>query len=180
MKFKTIATILIGLVFIGGAIFWAWDSTRVRSISGAEIATGLGSGAVIVNNPTQETIPVMFSAAGTRGNFTITSDVAELSGNSSREGSGRTTNNVLTLQVPPGQHEFRVSRGSNVMLSVAGEQPVEVTVNPLNPDETRNTIVVALVAILVVLYLISNSMGHRWLKALRRNGSGDVAEPLPA
>jgi hypothetical protein len=175
MKFNW--RILIGLVVVAAVAYWGWDSTRARSYSGSELSFGVGSGTVVVNNTDDASVSAQLSARGSRGSFVIASDNPAFPTSSEREGTGGNTVNIIPLTLPSGPTEFRVTRGSNVIFTAAGDQPLEAVVHPLSESETNMTLIAAGVVILGALFYISSSTGHAWLKMLRRRG---VSETQPA
>lgn len=166
--------VIIGIVVAIVAIFWAWDSTRVRTYSGSEMTFGIGGGTVIITNPSEAAVPITLSTTGTRATFGIEGADPAFTGTSTREGTGRNAANVIPVEVPPGTHEFRVNRGSNVSLVMSGDQAIEVVVNPLNDNDARNTLIVGIVAALAGLFYASHSTGHALLKRLMGRSSGNA------
>jgi hypothetical protein len=170
MKFNWKA--LVALVVIIGATFWAVDTVRSRSYSGANLNFGVGSGTVIVRNPSTEPVPVQLVGTGTRS-FTISSTMDGVTGSSTRQGTGRNTTQLFEFQVPPGVSEFTVVRGTNVSLVANTVTNLEATVQLSTESESRTTIIVAAVVILGSLFYISHLTGHRWISASRRKEASD-------
>lgn len=167
--------LIIGIAIAALAIWWAVDSSRIRSYTGTEVAIGIGSGSVAIRNLSETNVPVALTSMGTRGTFTIASGDPAFAGASARQGSGRTATHTIMLDVPPGEHEFRVSRGSNVSLYYNGPATVDVIVNPQSEGEARTTIIGAIVGVLLGLYLASRSLGHPWLRRGRQDD--DLSDP---
>jgi hypothetical protein len=163
---------LVALVVIIGATFWAVDTVRSRSYSGANLNFGVGSGTVIVRNPSTEPVPVQLVGTGTRS-FTISSTMDGVTGSSTRQGTGRNTTQLFEFQVPPGVSEFTVVRGTNVSLVANTVTNLEATVQLSTESESRTTIIVAAVVILGSLFYISHLTGHRWISASRRKAASD-------
>lgn len=170
--------VIIGIAVAVIAAFWAWDSTRVRTFSGSEMTFGIGGGPVVITNASEQVVPVTLSMTGNRATFGVESADPAFTGTSTREGTGRNAANIIALEVPPGTHEFRVNRGSNVSFAVSGGQSIDVAVNPLNESDARSTTIVGIVAILAGLFYASHSTGHALVKRLL--GRGNTSETSDA
>lgn len=152
--------IVIALLVIAGTAYWAYDSVRQRSYSGSglEFVVGNGNRISIANEA-----PVALDMTAS-SSFAVTSSDTELGGSGTREGSGRSAIYRHAVELPEGDTEFRVTRGSNITVALAGSGSVEVT--PMEGDAARSTIIVAIVIILGALFYLSRTLEHRWLKAL--------------
>jgi hypothetical protein len=60
-----------------------------------------------------------------------------------------------------------VTGSSAVNFAATSTARLEASVQPLNADETRMTLLIAAVIILGSLFFISRTTGHGWLRALR-------------
>jgi hypothetical protein len=159
--------VVIALVVLVGAIIWGVDSFRTRLYSGTDLNFGVGSGPVTVTNPSDSAFPVQL--IGTRrGTFTVRSSIGGVSGRSTSQGSGSTTTQLFEFVLPSGVSEFTVMRSEDVDFVTNTEIPLEVAVQPLNAEDSRTTLIVAVIAILGSLFYLSRSNGHRWISAARR------------
>lgn len=172
MKIKWKA--LVALAVIALALFWAVDTVRSRSYSGTDLNFGIGSGTVTLTNPSDEAVPVQLVGTGTRA-FTVSSTIEGVSGSSTRQGTGRNITQLFEFALPPGVSEFTVVRGANVNFATNTETTLEATVQSLDENTSRNTIIAAAGIILMALFYISHINGHRWISASRRKAAADRA-----
>lgn len=165
MSRKSIVQIVISLAVIALAIFWAFDSTRTQPYTGMDLSVRLGSGTVNVTNPGEETLVAELRSMGTRGTFAIASNNLDLTATSEREGTGSQSVNTMVVDLPPGVTDITLTRGVNagVILSITGDQAVDIVQEAMTADEARTTWIVAGIVILGSLYFLSNATGHRWL-----------------
>lgn len=165
--------LIVPLIVIVAVLVWAFDSTRIRTYTSQNTNIGLGSGVVTLTNPADEAASVELSASGTRGAFSIIGSITDNSAvNSVREGSGRNVEHKVTLDLPPGESTLRVARGSGVTMNISAASPVAVVVNPFSEGDLQSTAVVALVVILVMLFIMSNSVQHKWIGWVRQRLTG--------
>ena len=164
--------VLLALVVIIGISVWAVESVRSRSYSGTNLNFGIGSGAVTLTNPSSATVPVQLVGTGTRA-FSVSSDIEGITGSSTRQGTGRNTTQLFEFQAPPGMSEFTVARGTNVNFAANANASLGATVQPLDETTSRNTILAAAGIVLVALFYISHSNGHRWISVSRRKAAAD-------
>jgi hypothetical protein len=166
-------------VVIAGIIFWAFTATRSQSYSGTNLDFEVAGGAVVVTNPSDQSIPVQFMGTGTRS-FRVSSDIEGISGNSTREGSGSTTTQLFELELPPGISEFFVTRGTNVTFVAPATSELEATVHPMTADSSRNAIIAAIVVVLGLLFYASNAVEHSWIRMLKGESTlSQDTEPTP-
>lgn len=170
---------LIALAVIVVVLFWAVDSVRPRSYSGTNLNFGVGSGPVTVTNLSNEPISVQLVGTGTRP-FSVSSSIEELTGSSTREGSGRNTTQLFEFALPSGVHEFTVVRGSGVNFVADTETNLEATVQPLGEGASRTTLIAAAVVVLGALFYVSRMSGHRWISSMRRREAAEQAAKLLA
>jgi hypothetical protein len=150
-----------------GIVAWAVGSVLPRSVSGANLTFGVGSGTVAINNPSDEPVAVQLVGKGTRA-FTVSSSLEGVTGSSTRQGSGSSATQLFEFASPPGLSEFTVTRGNSVNFVSNTVTNLAATIRPLSEGETRTTLVIAAIAVLVGLYYFSRSIGHRWLKTFQR------------
>jgi hypothetical protein len=172
MKFNW--KVLAALVVLVGAMIWGANSLRTRWYSGTDLNFGVGSGPVTITNPSDAALPVQL--VGTRpGAFSVSSSMAGVSGRSTTQGSGRNATQLFEFELPPGSSEFTVVRGADVNFVANANARLEVVVQPLNAEDSRNTLIVAVIAILGSLFVLSSANGHRWISASRRQQALDRA-----
>jgi hypothetical protein len=172
MKFNW--KIIVALVLIVGASYWAMDTTRQRSYSGDNLTFGVGSGPVTVTNPSDAPISVQLVSPETRS-FSVSSTLDLETGTSTRVGSGREATQLFEFALPPGESTFTVARGRNVNFVAATETNLEATVQQVNATEANTTLIAAAIVILGSLFYISRSTGHRWIAPLRRKQDAMLA-----
>jgi hypothetical protein len=155
------------------------DRHRWGCILGADTSFGLGSGEVVINNPTEEVQSARLTSVGARGTFSIVSSDLEIPTGSTREGTGSNSVHSIPLLLQPGETTLRVTRGSNVVFNT-DEAPLQVVVNPLTADETRNTVIVGIVVVLAALFYISSATNHGWIRRGRVSRSDQTTDTQPA
>jgi preprotein translocase subunit SecE len=170
--------IVLVLVIAIGAIFWAAGSVRSLSYSGTNLTFPVGNGAVTVTNPSNQPVPVQLISTGSRS-FSVSSTIEGLSGSSTTQGTGTATSQLVEFVLPPGVSEITVVRRTNVTTEVDfvanTEIKLEVAAQPLNTNDTRTTIIVAVVVVFGALFYISRATGIRWISASRRKEESDQA-----
>jgi hypothetical protein len=161
--------VIIAAVVLVGAIFWAADSVRTRSYSGTDLNVGVGSGPVTVTNLSDEALPVQLVGTGTRS-FSVTSTAEDVSGSSTRQGTGRSTTQLFEFELPAGITELMiVARGSEVSFVADTNSRLDVTVQPLTGSDAQTTLIFAAIVILGALFYISRATNHSWINLIRRD-----------
>jgi preprotein translocase subunit SecE len=177
LNWKTVK-ITLAFVIVIGAIFWAVNAVRSLSYSGASLTFPVGYGAVTVTNPSNQPVAVQLVSAGSRS-FSVSSAIEGLSGSSTTQQTGTVTSQLVEFVLPPGVSEFTVVRGKNVTTEVDfvanNEIKLEAAAQPLNTNDTRTTIIVAVVVVFGALFYISRTTGIRWISASRRKEESDQA-----
>jgi len=158
--------IIVVLVLMLGVTVWAVDSIRSRSYNGTALNFSVGHGTVSVTNPSDASVPAQIVGTGSRS-FTVTNLADGVSGPSTREGTGRTTTQLFPVTLLPGANLFTVAGGTGVNFVADTYTRLEATVQPLDQNETRSTLIAVAVVILAGLFYISHSTGHRWLRSAR-------------
>lgn len=159
--------VIVAVLVIALAAFWGFDSVRQRSYEGSNLTFGVGSGSVVVNNTSDEAIPVEMRSSGRTSNFRVESSDFELNAASTRQGTGRTLFHAVSFDLPAGTSVLNITQGSGVEFISASDTALQATVTPLSSQQTQTTIIAAIVVILAALFYISNAYGHRWIGALR-------------
>ena len=165
MKFNW--KILAALVVLVGVTFWGVDSLRTRSYSGTDLNFDVGSGPVTVTNPSDQAIPVQLVGTGTRS-FAVSSSIDGVAGSSTREGSGRNTTQLFEFELPPGVSEINVVRGTAVNFVASADTSFAASVQPVNAEEAKSTLILAAIVIIGALFYISKATSHRWVNLIRR------------
>ena len=171
---------LIGaLVVIIGVIFWAVTAILPQSYSGTDLNFEVGSGGVVITNPSEQTIPVELT--GTRS-FRVTSELEGITGSSTREGSGSTSAYVYNFELPAGRSEFIVeSRSATVTFVATSSSELVITTYPMTSEASRNALIAMTVVILGMLLYASSVVEHSWIGFLRGKNSGsEGTQPSPA
>jgi hypothetical protein len=168
--------ILVASVVIVVAIFWAASSVRSSSYSGTNLDFAIGSGALTLTNPSNTPVDSQFVSTGSRS-FTVSSNIEGVSGSSTRQSSGSKVTQLFEFSLPPGVSVLTVTRGTGVSFAGNTTTSLKATMEPLSQGEASTTIGVALIVVVVALFYISRSTGHRWISMLRPK---QVAEPVIA
>jgi hypothetical protein len=158
--------VLLALVLIVGVSYLAVNSIFPRSYSGSALNFAIGSGTVTVTNPSTESIPAQL--VGNSGSYRVSSAIEGLSESPTRERTATSAIYLLEFELPPGETEFSLTRGTNVSFVTTTETQLEATVLPASVSSARTTVVVAAVVVLGSLFYISRAMGHPWIHMLRR------------
>ena len=161
--------ILIALASIVGVSYWVVDSIVPRSYSGSTLNFEVGRGAVTITNPSSESVSVQFVDGS--HSFRVSSTTGGLSGSSTRQGSGNSAINSFGFELPPGESEFLITRGTDVNFVAATTTSLEATMRPVNASSARTIVAVAALVILGCLFYISHALKHRWIHIFRRQNT---------
>ena len=175
MKFNW--KVAVALVLVVATLYWVMDSFRTRSYSGDNLNFSVASGPVTVTNLSDKPIPVQIVGTGARA-FAVASAVEGVAGSSTRQGTGTGATQLYEFVLPPGVTEFTVTRGTDVKFVANADTNLEATVQPINANDSRTTLIAAIAVILGSLFYISSVTGHRWMNMLRRKGDA-VQVPTP-
>lgn len=163
------------LIVIVLIVVLAFNATQSRSYQGNDLNFNVDGGRVIITNTTDAPVDaIIFS----RRSFTLNSphpDVGTL--RSTRTGTGVRAQSYEG-QLPPGNLELSVVRGSDINFELDSAGPISVSAAPQSANGTRNTYIGAALGVLVVLYFISRTTGHTWLHLLRRKPTSDVTPQM--
>lgn len=165
--------ILIAVGIIIAAIILGMSAFRSTLYNGADLNLAVGNGLVTVTNTSDLALPVKLVA---KRSFTVSSSIEDLSERSTLQGSGGNTTQVVEFMLPSGVSDFTITNGTAVNFVAVTDTPLEVAVQPLNPADTRNRLIVALIAILGSLFYLSSTNDHRWISASRRKKALDQAD----
>ena len=163
--------VVIALLIVMGVAYWAFSSIQQQTYSGTELSFVMGGGPVVINNAGDEPVQAQLKATGTRGAFGVSSSVLDANVNAAREGTGANSVFTVDLELPPGTSEVSLTRGSNVIMTINANEPVEAVVHPQSQDGTTATLVAAAVVILGALFYASSATKHGWLRGLRSRGA---------
>lgn len=170
--------VVFAFVIIAGIVFWAMDSVRTQTYSGTNLAFGVGSGPVTLTNASDEPVSVQLVGPGTR-TFSVVSSIEGVEGSSTREGVGGSATQVFVFDLPSGESEFRLTRGSDISFVGNANTSLEATVQPIDAGQSQTIFIVAAVVILGLLYYISATLEHGWISMIRSRGnSQEVTRPV--
>ncbi len=159
--------VAIALLVIVGVVYWALTSVWPRNYSGSKIMFPIGSGSVVIKNLGNAPIPIELRNGEGGTLFRIASAELEITESPKRQGTGRTSYYTLPLELPSGQAQINVTRGSGIQLISRSDTRIEATVTPMAASSTRWVLIAAGGVILWALYYISSVTEHRWLMNLR-------------
>lgn len=167
--------VLVTIVLMVGAIVWTVNSIRSTSYSGANLNFDIGRATVTVTNPSNESIPVQLVAPSNRS-FSVSSTIADVPRTSVRAGETPNIIHVIEFELPPGESEFTVTRGSDVSFVADTTTRLEATVQATGTG-TKTKLLAAFLA--AALFYMSFTTKHRWLYTLlgRQPESKLHAEP---
>ncbi len=156
---------LIAVVLVVVVAYVAFDMVSTKTVSGSEVSVSISNGSVTINNATEN--PVM-ARITSRTTFRLAGSESDLTLESTRVGSGRNATQVFEGELPGGDLELQVVRGSDMTFELTSEDPITVTAVPRAQSEATTVVVIAAVMIIALLYYASNATGHAWLRSLRQ------------
>ena len=159
--------VLLALAVMVGVIVWTVSSVRSRSYSGTNLAFLTGQGPVTVTNPSASPVAAQLTSTGSQ-QFSLTGSSPGLAGNSAPQGTGSKITQSFDLSLLPGPNVFTITRVTGVSFAGSADTSLQATVEPLTPDNVRNTLLFAVVVLLGALVYISYSTHHSWINLLRR------------
>ncbi len=166
---KIFKIVLVFVIAIG-TIIWAVNSVRSLSYSGTNLSFAVGNGAVTITNPSDQPVAVQLTSTGSR-TFTVSSTIEGMPRSSTKLDNGTTVKQLVEFALPPGGSEFTVVRSSSTATAVNfvanTETRLEALAQPLNTNDTRVTIIAAVVVISAALFYLSRATNHRWMGILR-------------
>ena len=59
-------------------------------------------------------------------------------------------------------------RGTNVNFVASADTSLAASVQPVNAEEAKSTLIIAAIVIIGALFYISKATGHRWINLIRR------------
>jgi hypothetical protein len=128
----------VAIIIIVLVAFWAVTSIRHREYSGSNLSFNVGSGSVVVNNNSQETVEARMRTGGRIASFRVESERLNLRETATRFGSGRNIYYAVNLALPPGQTEIVITRGADVFFVADSGQSLQATVKPQGPRRWRS------------------------------------------
>lgn len=168
--------VLFAFVIVIGVIFWAVNLIRPHSYSGTNLNFGVGSGSVRVTNPSEEPVLVQLAGTGAR-TFRISSTIEDVSGSSTRQGSGSSSTQLFEFALPPGESEFTITGGTDVNFVANTGTTLNARVNPVSSGTRTSTLIAAAVVVLGALFYASSVTEHQWISILRRKVSPNQDAP---
>jgi hypothetical protein len=103
--------------------------------------------------------------------FRVISNLPELSGTSTRTGTGRDSAQILEVTLPQGGAEFQVSGGTNISIVANSTTPLEATVKNLSETESQILVIFAILVIAGAIF---------YLLPIRRLRMKNVTSPIPS
>lgn len=158
--------VLIVSVLTAVVVYAAINSILPRSYSGSDLNFEFSSGTVSITNPSAESIPAQL--VSTSGSFRVSSAIEDLSGSSTRQGTGSSATYSIEFELPPGVSEIAITRGRKINFVADTDTKLEAAVQPVSSSTARTTTIVAVVVVLAALFYISHTTDHRWIRILRR------------
>jgi hypothetical protein len=174
MKFNWKVAIASVLILV--SIVFAITSTSASSYTGKNLTFAVGTGSVSIINSSDVAIPVQLLGTGSRS-FTIKSTIDDVSGSSTRDGSGSSATQIFDFDLPAGVNEFTITRGSNVNFVAETDTKLEATVQAMTANQSNTTMIAVIVFILIALYFISNTTNHQWIALLRNSNKATETSP---
>jgi hypothetical protein len=161
--------ILVAVAIIIGAVYWAYASVNQKSYASTQLSFTVEHGTVTVTNPLNEPVEALLSATGSRGTFSITSTNPDWPRSSTREGTGSAITHSLALSLQPGVNSFQLNRnGTDVTFTASASRSLRATVNPYSDKTARNTVIAAIIVVLVSGYYIARATGNDPANLIRR------------
>ena len=171
MKYFNIR-VIIALVLLVAVLYFAIGAVGQQTYAGEELTFETSGIATVVNTGDE---PVNLTATSTRS-FTISTDDPDMRTlRAEREGSGRTAVYTIAAELSGGTTELRVTRGSDVNFALTADSAIQATVAARDATGNRNILIAAGVVSLGLLFYMSNTTGHAWLKMLRQRVAGRKA-----
>lgn len=158
--------VALAFVAIAGVTFWAVDSVRSRSYSGTNLSIDTVGGIITITNLSDDPAAAQFTSSGSR-TFRVSSTIDEVTGSSTRVGTGSTQIHLFEFELPPGTSQFTVSGGTDVRFVADTATELQATVNPMSSESRRTTLIAAAVVVFGALFYASNVTRHQWIRSLR-------------
>lgn len=157
--------VIAALVIAAIVAYLAFDGVRQQTLEGSQLNFSVHTGRVELVNNTGEPMQVRMTSGRT---FTVARSDGEEAMTSTRQGTGRNLVHVIESELPPGNLELRVTRGSDVNFTVDAPGSVQATVFPRSEGDAQSLIIVAVVVVVALLAYAAYSTRESWLPRLRR------------
>jgi hypothetical protein len=174
---KTKIQVVIAVIVMLGAAYWAYSTTRSYQYSGANIMFPVGGGHAIVLNTGDEPLEIEMRSGERSASFRVASTDLGLTESSKRQGTGRAAFHNVIFDIPPGQTRIDVTSGSDVRMIARGETRIEATVVPVSASTIQWVLILSGGVMVWALYYISSATKHRWIGSLRNRMSGGNLQP---
>lgn len=172
--------VIVAFILIAVSIVFAITSTSASSYSGKNLTFVVGTGSITITNSSDVTIPVQLLGTGSRS-FTVKSTMDDVSGSSTRDGSGSSATQTFEFDLPSGVNEFSIIRGNDVNFVAETDTRLQATVQPMTADQSNTTMIAVAVFVLIALYYISQTTDHQWIAMLRKSDkTGETTQPAKA
>ena len=171
MKYFNIR-VIIALVVLAAVLYFAIGAVGQQTYAGEELSFTTSGIATVVNTGDEP-----FNLIATSGrSFTISTDDPDMRTlRAVREGSGRTAVYTVAADLSGGTTELRVTRGSDVNFAITADSAIQATVAARDAAGNRNILIAAAVVSLGLLFYMSNTTDHAWVKMLRQRAAGRKA-----
>lgn len=168
INLKAVIALIVAVVVVVAG----FNALQEQTYSGSELTFTMSGGPVTIVNPSDTPGTALLTTAGTSGTFAVRVTGIEGTQTSTREGSGRTAVNSVTVPLELGETTIQVVRGSNVQASLTGNNAFTVTAAPMNENSARDTVifvaVVAVAAVAYALWQLRDTLRARFGSAERR------------
>jgi hypothetical protein len=169
---------LAAVVIIIGAAYSVFSMLHTNNYSGSNLTFSVGSGSISITNPSTETLPVQLIGTSSVI-FSVVSENDDVSGRSTRQGTGRTSTQLYEFGLPPGVTKFTVERNAGVSFVSTSDTRLEASVQENGVDQISTTLVIASIVILSALFYISHTYEHAWIDRLSGKKTYDEEVKTP-
>lgn len=168
INFKAIIAIAFAVVVAVAG----FNALQVQTYSGSDLSFTMSGGPVTIINNAEDNGSALMTTTGTSGTFGIRGSHLNTAETSTREGTGRTAVNSITVPLAPGETTIQLTRGSNVQVALSGSDSFNVTAAPMNDTSARDTVifvaVVVLAAVGYALFQLRDTLRNLFSPAERR------------
>jgi hypothetical protein len=160
--------IAIAVTVMVAAVIWMFDSVRTRYYEGNDLSFNVGSGIVTLTNASDESIDAQLTGTGAR-TFTVSgAEAGNISGTSTKQGTGRASTQLFDFTILPGTSAFSVVRGTDIRLTSNNTTPISASVEPLTGSEVQTITLVGSAVLLGAALYIMNTIRSDRMNAQRR------------
>lgn len=149
-KYLRSLAVLVVIVIVA---IWAYDAATPRRLSGSQLSFTMNGGQITLDSPADEPVSAHITSSA-RFSMTGSQDVTI---EPTREGTGRQTVYRYEGELPGGNLELRVVRGSDIRVELTADGVMEAVVMPRSESERSTTVVVSVIVIVGGLFFL-----YRW------------------